>query len=80
MKIFSTRTHGILDYVSVGTLFALPHVFNWHGPVKTLLTGAALGTLGYSLLTHYELGLVKALPMEAHLALDAMSGAMLCAA
>jgi hypothetical protein len=31
----------------------------------------------YSLLTDYELGLVRMPPMPAHLALDAMSGALL---
>jgi hypothetical protein len=35
------------------------------------------GATLYSLLTDYELGLVRLLPMPAHLALDAMSGALL---
>ncbi len=52
----------------------------WSERVTNLLTGAAVGTVGYSLLTRYEMGLVKILPMKAHLALDAASGAALCAA
>ena len=80
MKLFSTRTHGVLDYLSVGALIALPRVLGWKKDATSLLTGAALGTLGYSLLTNYELGAIGALSMKAHLALDAMSGAMLCAA
>jgi hypothetical protein len=80
MKLFSKQTHGILDYLSVGTLLALPRVFHWNENVTRLLTTAAFGTLGYSLLTRYRYGAVKVLPMKAHLGLDFMSGVMLCAA
>src|SRR5205823_1510895 len=38
-----------------------------------LLTGAAAGTLGYRLLTRYELGLGKVLPMPVHLGLDSLN-------
>jgi hypothetical protein len=80
MKPISTSVHGILDYVSVGALLAAPRLFGWNSAVRQLLSVAALGTLGYSLMTRYGLGLIKALPMQAHLALDAASGALLCAA
>ena len=80
MKLFSTKAHGVVDYLSVGTLLALPRMMGWSQGVTTLLTNAAIGTLGYSLLTKYELGLWKTLPMKGHLALDAMSGVMLMAA
>ncbi|HEU5116093.1 MAG TPA: hypothetical protein VFT74_05390 [Isosphaeraceae bacterium] len=79
-KLFSTRTHGFLDFVTAGTLMALPRAMGWSDRVTNLLTGVAVGTVGYSLLTRYEMGLVKILPMKAHLALDAASGASLCAA
>lgn len=80
MKLFSTKVHGLLDYVSVGTMLALPRVLGWSPTVKSVVTGAALSTLVYSLLTRYELGIFKILPMRAHLTLDALSGAMFCAA
>ena len=80
MKLLSTQVHGILDYASVGALLLLPRALGWSKPVTTLLTGAALGTLAYSLLTRYELGAMKSLPMQTHLDLDALSGMTLAAA
>jgi hypothetical protein len=80
MKLFSTRMHGMLDYLTVGILFTLPRALGWSGQVTRMMSSAALSTLGYSLLTRYELGLFKVLPMKAHLALDAMSGAAFCSA
>jgi len=80
MKVINTRMHGILDYLSVATLLALPRMLGWSDRVTTLLTVMAVGTLIYSLLTRYELGAFKALPMQAHLVLDFMSGALLLGA
>ncbi len=80
MKLFSTRAHGVLDYLTVGTLLTLPRALGWSNKVTSVLTGAALSTLAYSLLTRYELGLFKVLPVKVHLALDAMSGALFCGA
>lgn len=80
MKLFSTRTHGILDFVSAATLITLPRIFGWRKATTSLLTNAAVGTLVYSLLTRYEFGLFKVLPMRGHLLLDGLSGAMLAAA
>lgn len=80
MRFVSTKTHGILDYATVPTLLALPRIMGWSPNVTRLLTGSALGLLAYSLVTRYELGLKRLLPMPGHLALDAASGALLCAA
>ena len=80
LRFVSTKTHGVLDYLSLGTLLAAPRILGWGSRVTNLLTGAAVGTLAYSLLTRYELGVLKTLPMPAHLALDGMQGALLCAA
>jgi len=80
VKMIPTRVHGVLDYLTAGTLLALPRMLGWSDRVTRLMTGAAVGTLGYSLMTRYEMGLVKLLPMRMHLALDAMSGAAFCAA
>ncbi|GAB4196777.1 MAG: hypothetical protein OHK0022_14570 [Roseiflexaceae bacterium] len=80
MKLFSTKTHGVLDYLTAASLLALPRVLGWSGRVTMMLSVAALGTAAYSALTRYELGLVKTLPMPVHLTLDAINGALFCAA
>ena len=76
----STTTHGILDYATAGLLLTLPRALGWGERVTNTLTALGLGTIGYSLLTDYELGVRRVIPMRAHLMLDAASGAMLCAA
>jgi hypothetical protein len=80
MKLFSTKTHGVLDYTSVVALLALPRTMGWSKNVTNVLTASALGTLVYSLLTRYELGALKVLPVKTHLGLDALSGLLLAIA
>lgn len=80
LKMIPTRVHGVLDLLTAGTMLTLPRALGWSGNATRLLTDAAVGTIGYSLMTRYEMGLVKLLPMKAHLGLDAACGAALCAA
>jgi hypothetical protein len=79
-KPIPTKVHGVLDYMTAAFLHTLPRVMGWSKPVTRLLDAAGGGAIGYSALTDYELGLVKVLPMQAHLALDAVSGAALIGA
>jgi len=74
MKPISTKTHGILDYGTVGVLYALPRVFGWNRRVTGFLTFMSAFLLGYSSYTRYELGIFKKLPMSRHLMFDAVSG------
>lgn len=81
MKIFSTKVHGFLDYLVAGALLVMPSLLNLQpssipGMVFYILGGTLLF---YSLLTNYELGLIKVLPMNLHLALDVLSGMFLAA-
>ena len=74
-KPISPRVHGVLDYMTAGFMFALPRVLGWSRCATRLMDCSAATTTAYSLMTRYKLGLVKVLPMKAHLALDAVSGA-----
>lgn len=78
-KPISTRTHGVLDYLTVATFITLPRVMGWSRGLTQGMTMLGLGKLAYTVMTRHELGLAQKLPMHAHLALDAASGAALCA-
>ena len=78
-KPISTKAHGVLDYLTIATFITLPRVMGWSRGLTQGMTLLGLGKLGYTLMTRHELGLVKKLPMQAHLVLDAAGGAALCA-
>jgi hypothetical protein len=75
----STRTHGVLDYVTGSALLVAPELFRLRPVRRSARVPRLAGTTStaYSLLTDYELGAVRLLPMRAHLALDAFAGALL---
>jgi hypothetical protein len=81
MRFISTRVHGVLDYLTAGVLIAAPSTlgFRRHSMQRWLPLALGVGTIGYSLLTDYELGPFKVIPMPMHLALDAANGALLAA-
>lgn len=81
MRFISTRTHGVLDYLMGALLIAAPWLFGFaYGGTETWVAVAlGIGVIVYSLLTRYELGLFRMLPMSVHLVLDFMSGALLAA-
>ena len=81
MRFIPTRVHGVLDYLTAGVLIAAPSLleFRKHGMQTWLPVALGVGTIGYSLLTDYELGLFKIIPMPMHLVLDAANGALLAA-
>jgi hypothetical protein len=80
MTKMPTNVHGVVDYVVGAALTILPRALGMSGRPAQLLEAAGAGAIAYSLITNYELGVVKALPMKAHLALDALSGAALIGA
>ncbi len=79
MKILSTRVHGALDFLTVALLPTAPRVFGWDARTTRFLDNAAASVLAYSLLTRYEWGVLRVLPMRAHLLSDAAFGASLLA-
>lgn len=79
--MISTRMHGYMDYMMGLLLIVLPFVLNFPEGAATIfpiILGA--GTIVYSLITDYELGLLKILSMKAHLGIDLMAGILLIAA
>ncbi len=79
-KLIPTRIHGVLDYLTGLALIAIPLLFNWPQPEAMIFMVLGAAALVYSLITRYELGVFKLLPMSAHLVLDLLGGLALVAA
>jgi general stress protein CsbA len=81
MRFIPTRTHGVLDYLTGALLIVAPYIFGFADGTAAQwipqILGAAL--IGASLLTDYELGVVRVIPMPVHLFLDVAAGALLAA-
>lgn len=79
MRFIPTRIHGMLDYLIGVLLIAAPWLLNFaRGGAETwvpVILGA--GTIVYSMLTDYEMGVVHSISMPTHLVLDAGAGALL---
>ncbi len=80
MKLFSTKVHGVLDYATVAVLPALFRLLGAKEETARFADAGAVFVLSYSLLTRYELGAFKVLPLPAHFVLDALLGAALLSA
>jgi len=81
MRVISTKTHGAIDYLTGAGLLAAPALLGISDvpAAARVLRAAGLAATAYSLLTEYEFGLVRVIPMPAHLAMDAASGALMAA-
>lgn len=76
--MISTRFHGMTDYLLGFILIVLPFILNFPDGAATILPivlGA--GTIVYSLMTDYEMGVAKVLSMKTHLDIDLLAGALL---
>ena len=82
MRFVPTKAHAAVDHVVAPALLAAPELFGLKSgkrdslPVR--MTGIAQAV--YANLTDYELAAKRLLPVKAHLAMDAVSGALLGAA
>lgn len=81
MKIISTKAHGYIDYIMGIMLLVSPSLFNldMENIQSIILYVAGATIIFYSLLTSYEVGIIKVIPMKIHLILDILSGFLLAA-
>lgn len=66
----STRTHGIIEYAWATTAGTLPKMMDGATGTARLVRSAAAAAGFNSMVTNYEAGVVRVMPMKAHLALD----------
>jgi branched-subunit amino acid transport protein len=81
MRFIPTRIHGYLDYIVGVVLIAAPWIFQFseHTAATAVPIVLGVGLILYSLLTDYELGAFRVLPMAMHNVLDIIAGAFLAA-
>jgi hypothetical protein len=80
LQVISPRMHGMLDYPTGAALLAAPNLLGLAdegGPAAMVPRALGAMILGQSAMTDYDMGLVKALPFKAHLALDYLAGPLL---
>lgn len=81
MRFINTRVHGMLDYLMGVLLIISPWLFGFAngGAAQWVPIVLGLGAFLYSIMTDYELGLLKVIPMSAHLIIDLVAGIFLAA-
>lgn len=84
MRFLATRAHAAIDYLLGAILILSPWLFGYYDSHNVgletwipVFLGAA--TVVYSLMTDYELGAVRVLPMRTHLSFDFAVGVLLAA-
>ncbi len=77
MRIVPTRIHGMLDYLMAVLLILGALAFGGDGAKTWVPVVIGASVIVYSLLTDYELGVVKTIPMRVHLGLDIGGGVLL---
>jgi len=81
-RIIPTKVHGVLDYLSGLALLGAPEIFGFSqvGGAAVLIP-RVLGVmiLIMAILTRYEVGLVKLIPMPVHLVVDVVASIFLAA-
>ncbi|PKD16223.1 hypothetical protein APR41_10575 [Salegentibacter salinarum] len=69
------RVHGYLDYLIGGLLILIPLIFSktYYLP-SWILLGFGIGTILYSILTDYEMGIAGLISFKLHLIIDIIIG------
>lgn len=78
--MISTKIHGYIDYMTGALLVLLPLILDLDNfTASTVLIIMGAGIILYSLITDYELGLLKIVGMKTHLLIDLLGGVFLLA-
>jgi hypothetical protein len=79
MRFIPTKIHGAMDYLTGIVLILAPWLLGFaDGSVAhwlPVILGA--GVIAFSLMTDYEFGITRIIPMPVHLGLDMAGGALL---
>jgi len=81
MRFISRKVHAVLDYIVGVLLIASPWLFNFADIAGAKWVAIIIGIvmLGMALLTDYEGGVRKIIPMSGHLTMDVIAGILLIA-
>jgi hypothetical protein len=81
MTFIPTKIHAVLDYLSVALFIASPWLFGFAtgGAAQWIPIVAGVVVLGQSVLTDYEGGIARVMPMQAHLVMDMLLGLVVAA-
>jgi hypothetical protein len=82
MKFIPTFVHGLTDYLGAVLLFITPNLFGFAdegGAAVWVPRVIAVITLLQALMTNYELGVARMMPMRMHLMSDYVAGIVLAA-
>ena len=81
MRVIPSYIHGIFDYVGAIGLIAAPNVLGFADHEAAAWVPRIVGILIFlqAIVTNYELGLIKLLPMKMHLMSDYMVAVLLAA-
>jgi hypothetical protein len=81
-KLISRQTHGVMDYSYAAIISSSPETIGFRDEetATALCRLVGSGVLLSSLMTRYELGLVRVIPFKAHLAADVGVGLFTLAA
>jgi hypothetical protein len=78
MKRISPRIHALLDYVAAGFLLIVPWLLPFPDETTARMSLAAGSILAvYSLMTDYDIAVLRFVPMPVHRALDLLLGVLL---
>ena len=79
MRVISSKTHGVLDYIYGILLIAAPWLFQFDrgGPETWVPVVSGIVVILMALMTDYEVSAAKVIPLNTHLWIDGILGAFL---